>query len=115
MSEQKRNAPEASVELLQLISEPLRVELHFEIHASVLMKHPFFDCYYAVNAVGIQKLCHQAAANVSISNGDVLFCDLESPGEQPQVYFLVSGQLEYMHHGMCFERVEPGHWAGEAV
>ena len=35
----------SSVELLSLISEPLRMELHFELRAPLLDGHAFFNLY----------------------------------------------------------------------
>lgn len=37
--------PQDSVELLSLVSEPLRVQLHFEQYLPVIEKHPFFKRY----------------------------------------------------------------------
>jgi hypothetical protein len=43
LEEKKRSVDESSVKLLEIISNPLLVELHFEIHGSVLLTHPFFQ------------------------------------------------------------------------
>ncbi|CAJ1346570.1 unnamed protein product [Effrenium voratum] len=43
IEEQKRHTPEEDIELLGYLSEPLRVELRFEITMPVLRKHAFFN------------------------------------------------------------------------
>jgi len=45
LSEHQRYMPEVKVELLTLLSEPLRVELHFEIYCEKIKDHPFFARY----------------------------------------------------------------------
>merc|ERR1719223_1005887 len=60
MEERKRNVPEADVELLNCISTPLKVELHFEVYARQMLEHHFFQCFWHFNAAGMRKLCHRA-------------------------------------------------------
>merc|ERR1712232_290963 len=48
--------PEKNVELLALISGPLRVEIHFELYSRILDVHPFFlnfirDCPQVAKAI----------------------------------------------------------------
>merc|ERR1711959_606813 len=45
ISEQQRTLPENQVRLFSLVSEPLRVEMHFEMYAPVFASHPFFFDY----------------------------------------------------------------------
>eukprot|EP00929_Paragymnodinium_shiwhaense_P013725 TRINITY_DN121576_c0_g1_i1.p1 TRINITY_DN121576_c0_g1~~TRINITY_DN121576_c0_g1_i1.p1 ORF type:complete len:1184 (-),score=252.01 TRINITY_DN121576_c0_g1_i1:60-3611(-) len=89
----ERNMSEAGVELLKFISEPLRVELHFEVHSVTLMIHPFFVCYSEVNPMGVRKVCHNAVAPVSLSSGDVLFSDHEP--SRPFMFFIINGTCMY--------------------
>merc|ERR1712137_889532 len=42
--EMQRFMPEEKVDLLALVSEPLRMELHFELLCPVFGVHPFFSC-----------------------------------------------------------------------
>jgi len=92
--EQKRNMPESSVELLKHISEPLLVELHFEVRSTLLVNHPFFECFDEINPAGIRKVCHTAVKQVTVSLGDVLFSDGEAP-THPAMYFLSGGTMRY--------------------
>jgi len=118
LAEQKRNAPESSVVLLGLISEPLLVEMHFEIHFRILTKHPFFCFYQEINPAGIRKICHTAVSILSLSRGDVLFSDCEIPG-RPSMYFVVRGQMEYSQEqedgSQRASKVVNGDWFGEHV
>lgn len=110
--EQKRKICENRVELLQLVSEPLRKELHYEMHMPVLGAHPFFKLYAEASPSVMRQVCHTAVSRVQISAGDTLF----SSGEVslvPQVYFVLEGNLRYMHHTGQKEKVEQGHWASE--
>jgi len=118
MIEKQRNLPEGQVELLQLISEPLRVELHFEEHSPILSFHPFFELYTELCPAGMRKVCHHAVTTKVLWPGDVIFSNGETP-TFPQMYFISSGTLQYQlyAHGASpgNERVHAGHWACEGV
>lgn len=109
MAEQKRNAPESSIELLKLISEPLLVELHFEIHFPGLCVHPFFFYYHDVNPAGIRKLCNTGVSRISFSRGDVLFSDCEVMSH-PRMFFLLRGSMLYVQDGKENRKVQPEEW-----
>merc|ERR1712176_322185 len=93
--EQERNSEEANIELLQIISDPLMMELHYEIYMPVLAVHPWFRCYNEVNPACLRKVCHTAVSLLSVSKGDIIFHDLETPNN-PQMLFVIKGQLEYL-------------------
>merc|ERR1719267_237507 len=93
MYEYKNKAPENSVELLTIISQPLLVEVHYDIYSKPLLEHPFFYCYSKVNPAGIRKVCHTAIEMLSLHTKDVLFNDFEV-SERPMTYFVVSGKLQ---------------------
>eukprot|EP00931_Biecheleriopsis_adriatica_P110568 TRINITY_DN8485_c0_g1_i1.p1 TRINITY_DN8485_c0_g1~~TRINITY_DN8485_c0_g1_i1.p1 ORF type:complete len:1037 (+),score=234.90 TRINITY_DN8485_c0_g1_i1:103-3213(+) len=113
MLEQKSNAPETSVELLKIISPPVLMELHFEIHSKVLFLHPFFDCYNDVNPTGIRKVCHLAVDMLSLHPGDILFSEFEVP-TVPRMFFVMSGGFQYLHTPDVIT-VKEGEWMCEAV
>jgi hypothetical protein len=96
--EQKRNIPESAVELLKVISEPLMVEMHYEVRSGPLVHHPFFECFDETNPAGIRKVCHCAVRQLMVSLGDVLFSDGEAP-TNPAMYFLVGGSVRYKQEG----------------
>jgi len=91
---QKTSVSENDVELLELISEPLRVELHFEVYSQYLEKHAFFRCYNLWNPTAMRQLCHSAVSVLNFSRGDLLFTDGEAP-LRPRMYFVMSGTLSY--------------------
>jgi len=78
MTEEKSKALESSVDLLKIISQPVLVEVHFEIHSRVLFNHPFMLAYSEVNPAGMRRVCHSAISMLSVHGKDVLFSDLEA-------------------------------------
>merc|ERR1711920_623489 len=73
LQEQKRNLCEKGIELIFLISEPLRMDLHYEIGMPVLCMHPFFRIYTQVSKPLMRQVCHEAVSRLQLSCGDVLF------------------------------------------
>jgi hypothetical protein len=118
LEEQVRNAPERSIALLKLISQPLMMDLHFEIYFPRLCVHPFFRCYNLVNHSGIRQVCHQAIKTLDISKDDILFSDLESPPD-PRVLFVLAGFLEYVQQEgketTRTQKVQHGYWISEGL
>eukprot|EP00928_Gymnodinium_smaydae_P017744 TRINITY_DN16786_c0_g1_i4.p1 TRINITY_DN16786_c0_g1~~TRINITY_DN16786_c0_g1_i4.p1 ORF type:complete len:1004 (-),score=157.35 TRINITY_DN16786_c0_g1_i4:245-3211(-) len=108
----ERNMSEASVELLKIVSEPLRVELHYEVHSVTLMMHPFFDAYSTVNPMGLRKVCHAAVCPLSLSSGDVLFSYMEE--SRPRMLFIINGRLIYEKPDVEPINVRDGQWLCEA-
>jgi len=114
LKEQKRHTPESKVELMALISDPLRSEIHYEVFSPVLTAHPFFCLYNKVNHVGVRHICHTAVFPVSLSRGDVIFSELELP-VSPRMFFVVSGRLVYVRGTEGQQNVGAKQWVGEAV
>eukprot|EP00441_Pelagodinium_beii_P022210 CAMPEP_0197681944 /NCGR_PEP_ID=MMETSP1338-20131121/95722_1 /TAXON_ID=43686 ORGANISM="Pelagodinium beii, Strain RCC1491" /NCGR_SAMPLE_ID=MMETSP1338 /ASSEMBLY_ACC=CAM_ASM_000754 /LENGTH=430 /DNA_ID=CAMNT_0043263355 /DNA_START=6 /DNA_END=1294 /DNA_ORIENTATION=+ len=113
MQEQKSKAPEKNIELLRVISTPVLMELHYEIHSKVLNLHPFFLNYHDINSAGIRKVCHLALDMVSLHPGDVLFSHLEVPSV-PRMFFVVEGSFQYIQKDfVCTVGVDE--WMSEAV
>lgn len=113
IQQEKKNIPECNIELLEHISEPLRVELHHEINAPVLTQHPFFRGYDAVHPEAMRRICHTAVTRVSLSRGDLVFCTGEVP-TVPVMYFVLTGHLSYIQDGVKAETVKPPDWVCEA-
>lgn len=114
LKEQKRHTPESSVELMTLISDPLRSEIHYEVYSPILTAHPFFHLYNYVNPAGVRHICHTAVSPVSLSRGDVIFSEFEVP-VAPRMFFVVSGRLVYVRSLEGQQSVGARQWAGEAV
>jgi hypothetical protein len=117
LKEQKRNAPENSIELLSLISDPLRSELHFEVYAPILLVHPFFKGYSEIQVTALHKICHNAITRLMFSTGDVVFTEGETP-VVPRMYLTAKGHLEYQRQAQSLganKAIGKGEWVSEAV
>jgi len=83
-----------SVELLHVISEPLKIELSFDMYSQVLMWHPFFlECLQHVGPM-MRPVCNRAMSMLLLSSTDVIFNLGEEP-QEPKMYIVVNGTLEY--------------------
>lgn len=96
ISEQQRLMAESKVELLQAISDPLRVELHFEMYGPVLEVHPFFEAYMVACPHVMHHICHKAMSTLLASNGDIIFNVGEIP-ESPKMYIVCNGHFDYIY------------------
>mmetsp|Transcript_27514 Transcript_27514/g.79072 ORF Transcript_27514/g.79072 Transcript_27514/m.79072 type:complete len:759 (+) Transcript_27514:64-2340(+) len=114
LREQKRHTPESNVELMVLISDSLRSEIHYEVYSPVLTAHPFFCLYNKVNHVGVRHICHTAVCSVSLSRGDVIFSEFEIP-VSPRMFFVVSGRLVYVRTSEGQQNVVAKQWVAEGV
>jgi len=111
--EQQRAMPESNVELLQLVSIPLQVEIHLQMYTPHLSNHPFFYEYIEVVPQVMRKVCHMGAQISSISAGDVVFSAGEIPSE-PKMYVVISGMLAY-NRGVEEVKVTEREWIAEHV
>lgn len=114
LSETQRFIEESKVELLGLISDPLRVELHYELYAPVLRVHPFFNHFCDSCPQVMKKICHGAMSQLLVSAGDVVFMPGEVPSP-PQMFIVCSGELSYHTMSGAISYVEVGHWISEAT
>jgi hypothetical protein len=94
ISEQQRLMGEKNVEYLHVISEPLRVELHFEMYSPVVEVHPFFLEYTCQCQVVMQKVCHEAMSTLLVSREDIIFSNGEI-SDKPQMYIICNGEFDY--------------------
>lgn len=113
LSQQQQTMPEADVTLLGQVSEPLRVELHFEMYAPMLRIHHFFAYYMKECPHVVRKICHSAMAISNTSTGDIIFNTGEAP-ERIKMYIVGNGQLEYSQITGVKATVERAHWVSEA-
>lgn len=95
-SELQRKTPEEDVELLKILSEPLRVEMHFEMYFPTLAKHPLFLRYCEEMIQSMRKVCHHSLCTISLSAGDILFSTGEEPAQRDML-FVTEGQFHYLH------------------
>jgi len=93
-SKQQESVTEDRVELLTLVSEPLRRELHFETFSPMLNVHPLFAYIAVEHPSSVRHICHIAVGMMDVHRGDLLFAAGEVP-LKPQMLFVCTGKLMY--------------------
>mmetsp|Transcript_43465 Transcript_43465/g.125633 ORF Transcript_43465/g.125633 Transcript_43465/m.125633 type:complete len:836 (+) Transcript_43465:95-2602(+) len=88
------------IELLPVVSEPLRIEMHFEMYFPSLRLHHFFAEAGSDSPQVIRRICHFAMSTLLLASGDMVFSKGELPRE-PKMYIVSRGQLEYTGAGEC--------------
>lgn len=83
-----------TVDLLHVVSEPLKIEMHYEMYAQILKYHPFFAEWPDEWNQVMRRICHEATSMLLLAVGDIVFARDEDPVE-PKMYFVVAGTLEY--------------------
>lgn len=83
-----------SVELLPVISEPLKIEMHFEMYSRVIDLHPFFNDLLGQGCLLVRQICHQAMSMLILATSDIAFSLGEEPS-LPKMYIVVHGHLVY--------------------
>jgi len=112
--EREKRVPEDAVEVIKLLSDPLRMELHFEIYSPAFAGHPFFVRYIDEHPHVMKQVCHKAMSTDLVSSGDIVF-DPGERSENPRMIFLNHGSLSYTQPVGIPEDLLPGGWACEAV
>merc|ERR1719378_993825 len=74
-----------------MLSEPLVIELHFEVYLPWLSVHAFFQRFAAGHGSTFRNICHNVISTVQLSRGDVLF----SPGQSAKYMFFVKSGFVY--------------------
>jgi len=108
----QRQLPEGQVELLPIISEPLRIELHFEINLPHLSGHPFFSRYGELFPAVMRRVCHLAMSTMRVSCGDILFSVGEIPAN-PKMFVVSDGEFKYTTRNGDNITVGPKRWVAE--
>jgi len=114
MEQASKNVPEESVVLLKLVTEPLKIELHYEVNMPALTVHPFFHYYDAKCHAAMRQICHCGVSKLKLHRGDLLFSCGEMP-DDPQMFFVIDGRLLYLHKDLFAYNVDKGQWMCEAV
>lgn len=117
--ESRHNCLEKDIELLHLISEPLRMEIHFELYNPILEAHPLFRRMRDESPASNRRVCHSAVCTCFMWPGDIVFVDGEVK-QNPEMYFVMNGQLEYASENIDraeveVAKVEIGVWVAEPV
>jgi len=108
----KKKTPEHEIALLGVVSEPLRIDLHYEINMQIFGGHPFFQVYSILSERVMRQICHKAVNNLHMARGDVLF-RAEEIAITPQMYFIIEGKIAYNHQSGEFKPWIKGGWACE--
>jgi hypothetical protein len=88
----KKQIPEGTLGMQDLVSIPLLVELHFEMHFPFLSLHPFFHAFAGDNVHVLRRICHSAMSTTFNSVGDVLFHSGETADH---MIFIKAGLMQY--------------------
>lgn len=101
LEEIKKNTTEQRVELLAIIPEPMKLELHHSLYMSSLEVHPFFSRLNILGHRTMQGVCHTTLSRTSFVAGSIIFADGEVTAN-PEMYFVVSGQVVFVKgHKLC--------------
>jgi len=111
MKMRQRATPEAAVGLMDLVSEPLRMELHYEMYFPLLGGHPFFSDYMKHCPYVVRKICHAAMSTSAYSRDDVIFHFGEAAR---RMLINMRGCLLYCWGAENKTTVEEGKWISEA-
>eukprot|EP00928_Gymnodinium_smaydae_P021196 TRINITY_DN18250_c0_g2_i1.p1 TRINITY_DN18250_c0_g2~~TRINITY_DN18250_c0_g2_i1.p1 ORF type:complete len:745 (+),score=177.87 TRINITY_DN18250_c0_g2_i1:145-2379(+) len=103
-----------AVEMLHVVSEPLKVEMHFEQYSAVIRSHPFFAEYIQEGPYVMRRVCHFANSTLMLANGDIVFSKGENPAN-PKMYFVWKGSLEYSIGAGDSTPVVEKQWIAEPV
>jgi hypothetical protein len=94
INEQAKNIREQDVQMLQMISEPLQVEICYEIFSPHLCAHPFFQNLNSLNKGAMNRICHRGITSLLLNTGDTLFIADEVP-KPARMFFLTFGSMSY--------------------
>lgn len=103
-----------SVQLLAVISEPLKMQMHFEMYSRILLHQPFFKDLLTEGNQLVRRVCHQAMSILLLTHSDVVFEVDEEPSE-PKMYLVASGSLDYTDSYGEVEKVGDKCWIAEPV
>lgn len=110
----KKRVHEVDIQVLKLLPEALKVQLHWEVYSWRLIPHPFFFHFMESDQEGLLELCHRAMGEVSLRTSEELF----SWGQRAaRVYFLLCGYMEYTLYAdkPVVVELSHGHCIAEAV
>uniref|UniRef100_A0A7S1WD12 Ion transport domain-containing protein n=1 Tax=Alexandrium catenella TaxID=2925 RepID=A0A7S1WD12_ALECA len=85
-----------SVELLAVVSEPLKIEMHFAMYTSVARTHPFFADFVHEAPTVMRRICHYAMSTMLLIAGDVIFTRGEEL-DDPKMFWVWKGSVTYVN------------------
>eukprot|EP00927_Polykrikos_kofoidii_P002150 TRINITY_DN10839_c0_g1_i1.p1 TRINITY_DN10839_c0_g1~~TRINITY_DN10839_c0_g1_i1.p1 ORF type:complete len:807 (+),score=146.55 TRINITY_DN10839_c0_g1_i1:195-2615(+) len=106
------------VDLLPVVPEPLRVEMHYEMYSDFFRKHPWFHEFMVVCPLVMRRISHLATSMMLLASGDVVFSEGETPS-RPRMIFVFRGTFSYTTSNgggrEDAETVQEGQWLSEAA
>ena len=100
-----RNLLESDIELLKSVSQHLMMELHYEIHMTILQTHHIFRFISGPHADALRGVCHEWVHLRHAVIGEVIF-KVGKRDADPHTVFVSDGTLEYEREGIQLERVK---------
>eukprot|EP00927_Polykrikos_kofoidii_P015056 TRINITY_DN16687_c0_g1_i1.p1 TRINITY_DN16687_c0_g1~~TRINITY_DN16687_c0_g1_i1.p1 ORF type:complete len:877 (-),score=125.33 TRINITY_DN16687_c0_g1_i1:15-2645(-) len=104
---------ESSVELFGSVSDPLKIEIHFEMYTPIFRPHPFFNSYIDESPQVMRRICHFATTMGFVNSDHSIFFSGEIATE-PRMYIVAAGMLDYEDMDGDITPLMRGDWASEA-
>jgi len=101
-----------SVDLLHVVSEPLKIEMHYQMYSRAIGAHPFFIDFMNEGNSVMRRVCHSCMGMLLLDAGDCLFRRGEEPAEG-KMYFVFSGSFEYVDKYGESHTVTEKQWVSE--
>lgn len=89
----KLGVPETDVKLLQILSNPLKMELVMHNYGPLISGHAFFSRYSEMDMTAMRDVCFAAIKCTSLGVGDTLFTEATS---SDRMFFVTKGCLRYV-------------------
>lgn len=103
-----------SVELLAVVSEPLKIEMHFAMYTGVVRSHPFFSDFIHEAPTVMRRICHYSMSTMLLISGDIIFSRGEELDE-PKMYWVWKGHLNYVNPYSETLTLKEKQWIAEAA
>jgi len=88
----RKHVHEDEIQILKVMPESLRLQLHWEVYLPVLTPHPFFFNCNESDEGCMLDICHNAMSEMSLPSGQELFTAGQTASK---MFFVMSGNLEY--------------------
>jgi len=102
----------SDVDLLNMLSQPLREEVQMQLHLVTLRCHPLIKLCSLANRRMMQKLTAEALQEMAFSRSDTIFSPLE---HTDKMSFVVAGVLRYTPYSNSSGKELPSDSVAEAV
>jgi hypothetical protein len=101
-----------SVDLLVVVSEPLKIQMHYEMYSRIVSAHPFFSEFLTNGNQPMRRVCHSCMSMLLLDSTEVLFRQGDEPAEG-KMYFVANGTLDYLSKYGETTSIGEKQWAAE--